>query len=46
VFVALNDGGRPILVPQLVPQTGQQKAWYAQAEERRRKRLALREPAD
>jgi acyl-CoA hydrolase len=46
VFVALNDGGRPILVPRIVPQTDQQKAWYEQAEERRRKRLALREPAD
>ena len=31
---------------QLVPQTDQQKEWYAEAEERRRKRLAEREPAD
>ncbi len=46
VFVALNGGGRPIPVPELVPQTEQQKAWFAKAQERRRKRLAMREPAD
>ena len=46
VFVALNDGGRPIAVPELKPQTDQQKAWFAAAQERRRRRLAAREPAD
>jgi acyl-CoA hydrolase len=46
VFVALNDGGRPISVPKLDLQTEQQRVWFANAEERRRKRLALREPAD
>ena len=46
VFVALDDDGRPIAVPPLVPQTDQQKEWHAEAQERRRKRLALREPAD
>ena len=35
------DPGAP-----LVPQTDQQKEWYAKAQERRRKRLAEREPAD
>ena len=46
VFVALDAAGRPIAVPPLVPQTDQQKEWHAEAQERRRKRLALREPAD
>ena len=46
VFVALGDSGKPIPVPRLVPQTDQQKEWYAEAKERRRKRLAEREPAD
>ncbi len=46
VFVALNDGGRPIPVPELKPQTDQQKTWFAEAQERRRRRLAAREPAD
>ncbi len=46
VFVALNAGGRPIPVPVLEPRTVQQKEWFAEAQERRRKRLALREPAD
>jgi acyl-CoA hydrolase len=46
VFVALNEGGHPISVPRLDLQTDQQREWFAQGEERRRKRLALREPAD
>ena len=46
VFVALNAGGRPIPVPAFEPQTDKQKEWYAEAQERQRKRLALREPAD
>jgi acyl-CoA hydrolase len=46
VFVALSDSGKPIPVPRLVPETPDQKHWYAEAEERRRKRLAERQPAD
>jgi acyl-CoA hydrolase len=46
VFVALNDAGRPIPVPQLSPETDQQRRWFAEGQERRRKRLAEREPAD
>lgn len=45
VFVALGDNGKPIPVPQLKPRTDQQKTWSAEAQERRRKRLAEREPA-
>ena len=46
VFVALSDSGRPIPVPRLTPQTDQQRRWFDEARERRRKRLAEREPAD
>jgi len=46
VFVALGDRGKPIPVPHLVPQTDQQKEWFAEAKERQRKRLAEREPTD
>ena len=46
VFVALSGSGRPIPVPRLDPQTDQQKKWHADATERRRARLALRQPAD
>jgi len=46
VFVALGEHGKPIPVPRLVPQTDQQKEWFAEAKERQRKRLAEREPAD
>ncbi len=46
VFVALGDDDRPAAVPPLTPQTEEQRQWYAKAEERRRKRLAEREPAD
>ncbi len=42
VFVALSDSGKPIPVPCLTPETHQQKEWYAEAEGRRRKRLAER----
>jgi acyl-CoA hydrolase len=44
--VALSDSGKPIPVPRLVPQTDQQRQWVTEAQERRRKRLAEREPAD
>ena len=46
VFVALSGTGRPIPVPQFTPQTDQQKMWHDRAAERRRKRLAEREPED
>ena len=46
VFVALGDNGQPIKVPRLTPRTAQQKQWYAEAEARRAKRLAERQPAD
>jgi len=42
VFVALSDSGKPIPVPRLTPETDKQKKWCAEAEERRRKRLAER----
>jgi uncharacterized protein (TIGR00369 family) len=46
VFVALSDSGKPIPVPPLVPASDEQKHWFAEAQERRRKRLEEREPAD
>ncbi len=46
VFVALSGSGRPMPVPKLTPQTDEQRLWYEKAAERRRKRLAEREPAD
>ena len=46
VFVALSDSGKPIPVPPLTAETAQQKEWLAEAQDRRRKRLAEREPAD
>jgi len=46
VLVAVNDSGKPIPVPPLVPVTAEQREWYADAQERRRKRLAERQPAD
>jgi acyl-CoA hydrolase len=46
VFVALSDSGKPITVPRLAIETDEQRHWLAEAQERRRKRLAEREPAD
>ncbi len=46
VLVALSRTGRPIPVPQFTPVTAEQRAWHEKAAERRRKRLAEREPAD
>jgi acyl-CoA hydrolase len=46
VFVAVDDDGRPIAVPTLVPETAEQKTWLAAAQKRRLKRLQEREPAD
>jgi acyl-CoA hydrolase len=42
VFVALGDDGRPLPVPPLTPVTDDERRWYAEAEERRAKRLAER----
>jgi acyl-CoA hydrolase len=44
VLVALGGDGKPIPVPELVPKTDEQKRWHREAEERRRLRLAAREP--
>jgi len=46
VFVALSGSGRPMPVPRLTPRTDEQRLWFEKAAERRRKRLAEREPAD
>jgi uncharacterized protein (TIGR00369 family) len=46
VLVAVSDTGTPIPVPPLMPETREQKRWYAEATERRRQRLAARRPAD
>ena len=32
VFVAVGDDGKPIPVPRLIPETADQKHWYADAE--------------
>jgi acyl-CoA hydrolase len=36
VFVAIDDDGKPKRVPRLVPETGEERARYAKAEEHRR----------
>jgi acyl-CoA hydrolase len=46
VFVAVGDDRQPIEVPTLEPKTEQQRRWLAEAQERRRLRLALREAKD
>ena len=46
VLVALDERGKPIPVPELVPVTAEQRHWHEGAAERRRRRLAEREPAD
>jgi acyl-CoA hydrolase len=42
-FVALDGQGKPTSVPPLVPQSAIEKRRYAEAEERRKMRLAMRE---
>jgi acyl-CoA hydrolase len=42
VFVALNDEGFPASFPAFVPRTDEEKAEWAQAEERRKQRLLFR----
>ena len=44
-FVAIDDAGRPIAVPPVIPETEREKARYEQAELRRQYRLELRERA-
>lgn len=39
VFVAIDQDGRPVPVPQVVPETEEQKRWYAAAQQRRQRRL-------
>jgi acyl-CoA hydrolase len=38
-FVALDDDGKPVSVPQLLPETEQEKSDYIEAEQRRNERL-------
>ena len=42
-FVALDKSGRRIVLPSVVPETGEEKRRYQEAEERRAYRLAMRE---
>jgi acyl-CoA hydrolase len=42
-FVALDDNGRPVPVPPVIPETPEEKRRYEEAGERRRYRLQLRE---
>lgn len=40
-YVAVDDAGKPIPVPPLMPRTGEERRRYREASERRRRRLAL-----
>ena len=42
-FVALSDQKKPIIIPQVIPETDIEKHRYAAAEKRRATRLAMRE---
>lgn len=44
VYVALDDAGYPCPIPPLEPRTDDERTRFAQAEERRRYRLAHRQP--
>lgn len=46
VFVAIDENGRPTQVPPLEPVTELERRRWREAEERRRHRLSLRQPAD
>ncbi|MDG6994778.1 MAG: acyl-CoA thioesterase [Nitrososphaerota archaeon] len=39
-FVALDEGGKPTLVPEIIPETADEKRRYTEAKERRAQRLA------
>lgn len=40
-YVAVDDAGKPVPVPPLMPRTGEERRRYREASERRRRRLAL-----
>ena len=42
-FVAIDRNGRPVPIPQVVPETAEQERRYAAAQERRRRRLEERQ---
>jgi acyl-CoA hydrolase len=42
-FVALDDEGKPVVVPPLIPETDGEKKQFAEAEERRNERLKRKE---
>ncbi len=42
-FVALDDNGRPVLVPPVLPETPEEKRRYEQAQKRRESRFRLAE---
>jgi acyl-CoA hydrolase len=46
VVVAIDDDGRPSPVPGFVPATDEERAWLADAQQRRLKRQQEREPAE
>lgn len=38
-FVALDDNDKPVEIPQIIPESEEQKRWFTEAQERREKRL-------
>jgi len=44
-FVALDKNGRRVAIPPVIPETNDEKRRYAEAEERRTYRLAMRDKA-
>ena len=44
-FVALDEEGRPVAVPAVIPETAEEKRRYREAGRRRRRRLELKEEA-
>lgn len=44
-FVAMDTKGKPVLVPQIVPETADEKRRYREATERKGQRLALAQKA-
>lgn len=43
-FVSVDDAGRPIEIPDVLPESEEEKRRYRDAQERRRVRLGAREP--